>query len=150
MKKRSLLTLIVSIFLTVLVADTAAASTPEEKVAAYHQALLDGDIEAAKGMLAENLLLFEDGLTEISLKQYAKSHLKDDIAFSAKAKRKLESQTSWIEGDTATVSSTYDVKTRYKRKRYHVKSAETMILKHIDGQWVIVHVHWSNHRVKNQ
>ena len=148
MVKRSLLTLIALTLLTALVPGTAAAGAPEERVAAYHQALLDGDIEAAKGMLGKDLLLFEDGQAETSLKQYAKGHLKDDIAFSAEAKRKLESQTSWIEGDTATVSSTYDLKTKYKGKDYHLKSAETMTLKQTDGQWVIVHIHWSNHRVK--
>jgi ketosteroid isomerase-like protein len=136
------------ILLTVVLAGTATAGTPEDRVAAYHQAILDGDIEAAKGMLDEDLLLFEDGYAETSRKHYAKGHLKDDIAFSAKAKRKLESQISWIEGSTATVVSTYDLKTRYKNKRYHIKSAETMTLKHIDDQWVIVHVHWSNHLVK--
>ena len=148
MKKRTLLTLIVLTLFIVLVAGTAVAGEHEDIVAAYHQAILDGDIEAAKGMLDEDLLLFEDGFAETSLKHYAKGHLKDDIAFSAKAKRKLESQTSWIEGNTATVSSTYDLKTKYKGKRYHIKSAETMTLKRIDGRWVIVHAHWSNHRVK--
>lgn len=148
MIKRSLLTLIALTLLTALVPGIAAAGTPEERVAAYHQALLDGDIDAAKGMLAKDLLLFEDGVAETSLKKYAKEHLKADIAFSENAKRKLKSQSSWIEGDTATVSSTYDLKTKYKGKRYHLKSAETMILKNIDGQWVIVHTHWSNHRVK--
>ncbi|MCJ7500541.1 nuclear transport factor 2 family protein [bacterium] len=134
--------------LTALVPGTAAAGAPEERVAAFHQALLDGDIEAVKGMLAEDLLLFEDGQAETSLKHYAEGHLKDDIAFSAESKRKLEWQTSWIEDNTATVSSTYDLKTKYKGKCYHLKTAETMTLKQTDGQWVIVHIHWSNHRVK--
>ncbi len=148
MKKRILLSLIVSILLTLLVAGTAAADTPEERVAAYHQALLDGDIKAAKGMLIKDLLLFEDGVAETSRKQYAKSHLKSDVAFSENAKRKLESQSSWVEDDTATVSSTYDVKSKYKGKRYHLKSAETMTLKLIDGQWIIVHTHWSNQQME--
>ena len=148
MKKRTLLTLIALTLLTVLVACTATADTPEERVAAYHQALLDGDIEAAKGMLGKELVLYEDGVPEKSLKHYTEGHLKSDIEFSENAKRKLESQSSWIEGDTATVSSTYDLKTKYKGKRYHLKAAETMTLKQIDGQWIIVHIHWSNHRVK--
>ena len=149
MIKRSLLTLIAMTLLTILVAGTVAAhSPPEERVASYHQAILAGDIEAAKGMLGKDLLLFEDGEVETSLKHYAKGHLKSDVAFSAQMKRKLETQKSWIEGDTATVSSTYDLKTKYKGKSYHLKSAETMTLKYIDGQWVIVHTHWSNHRVK--
>ena len=148
MKKRTLFTLIALTLLTVLVAGTATADTPEERVAAYHQALLDGDIEAAKGMLGKELILYEDGVPEKSLKHYTKGHLKSDIEFSENAKRKLESQSFWIEGDTATVSSTYDLKTKYKGKRYHLKAAETMTLKQIDGQWIIVHIHWSNHRVK--
>ena len=148
MKKRTLMSLIVSILLALLVAGTAAADTPEERVAAYHQALLDGDIEAAKGMLEKELVLYEDGVPEKSLKHYTEGHLKSDIEFSENAKRKLESQSSWSEGDTATVSSTYDLKTKYKGKRYHLKAAETMTLKQIDGQWIIVHIHWSNHRVK--
>ena len=148
MKKRTLFTLIALTLLTVLVAGTATADTPEERVAAYHQALLDGDIEAAKGMLEKELVLYEDGVPEKSLKHYTEGHLKSDIEFSENAKRKLESQSSWIEGDTATVSSTYDLKTKYKGKRYHLKAAETMTLKQIDGQWIIVHIHWSNHRVK--
>ena len=148
MKKRTLLTLIALTLLTVLLAVPAVADTPEERVAAYHQALLDGDIEAAKGMLGKELVLYEDGVPEKSLKHYTEGHLKSDIAFSENAKRKLESQSSWIEGDTATVSSTYDLKTKYKGKRYHLKAAETMTLKQIDGQWIIVHIHWSNHRVK--
>jgi hypothetical protein len=148
MKKRTLLTLVALTLLTVLVAGTAAADTPEERVAAYHQALLDGDIDAAKGMLGKELVLYEDGVPEKSLKHYTEGHLKSDIEFSENAKRKLESQSSWIEDDTATVSSTYDLKTKYKGKRYHLKSTETMTLKNIDGQWVIVHIHWSNHRVK--
>ena len=148
MKKRTLLTLIALTLLTVLLAVPAVADTPEERVAAYHQALLDGDIEAAKGMLEKELVLYEDGVPEKSLKHYTEGHLKSDIAFSENAKRKLESQSSWIEGNTATVSSTYDLKTKYKGKRYHLKAAETMTLKQIDGQWIIVHIHWSNHRVK--
>ncbi len=148
MKKLSLLAVLTILFLTVAAVMPAAADTPEDTVAAYHRAILDGDIQAATGMLHKDLLLFEDGIPETSLDQYAKGHMKSDIAFSEKAKRKLESQKSWMEGDTATVSSTYDLKTKYKGKSYHLKSAETMTLKQIEGRWTIVHIHWSNHQVK--
>jgi hypothetical protein len=150
MKKRTLLTLIAMTLLTVLLAGTAAAGTPEERVAAFHQTLMDGDIEGVKGMLAKDVLMFEDGVADTSLKKYAKGHLKADIAFMENAKRKVESQASWIDDDTAIVSSTYGVNTRYRRQRYLLKSAETMVLKLIDDQWIIVHVHWSNYHVKEQ
>jgi len=148
MEKRSWMITITLTLLVVLAAGTAVAGTPVEAVAAYHQALLDGDLEAAKGLLAADLVLFEDGVAETSLKHYTEGHLKSDIAFSAEARRKLESQTVWEAGDTATVISTYDLKTRYKGKHYHLKTAETMTLKQRDDQWVIVHIHWSNHQLK--
>jgi len=148
MKRPAISVLILAIFLPALTAVPAAAETPEAKVAAYHQALLDGDIEAAGGMLSEDLLLYEDGIPETSRERYVGGHLKLDIAFSQGAKRTLENQTSWTEGNTSTICSTYDLKTRYKGKRYHLKTAETMTLKKKDGQWVIVHIHWSNHQLK--
>ena len=148
MNSRNLSILAALVLLTLVIAVPASAGTAEEKVAAYHQALLDGDIESAKGMLGKDLVLYEDGVPEKSLKHYTEGHLKSDIAFSAGATRKLESQNTWIEGNTATVSSTYDLKTKYKGKRYHIKAAETMTLRKVDDQWVIIHIHWSNHSVK--
>jgi ketosteroid isomerase-like protein len=150
MKKRSLVVLVfmAAILSASLHVPSAVADTPEERVAAYHQAILDGDIEAARSMLGEDLVLYEDGVPEKSMKHYAEGHLKSDIAFSAKAKRKLLDQVSWIEGDTATLASVYDLKTKYKGRSYHLNCSETMTLKLRDGDWVIVHIHWSNHRVR--
>lgn len=148
MGRRSLAILLTVLLLAGLAATAAAEGTPEERMAAYHQAILDGDIDAASSMLGEDLVLFEDGIAEKSKGDYVKGHLKADIEFSAKAKRKLLSQTSWIEGDTATIASSYDFKTKYKRASYHITSLETATLKMRDGKWVIVHVHWSNHRLK--
>ena len=145
---RSPIFLFVPILLVTLFNVPALADTPEQTVAAYHQALVDGDTEAARALLADDLILFEDGVAETSLEHYAEGHLKADAAFSNGAKLELELQRKWMEGDTATVSSIYDLKTKYKGKRYHMKSAETMTLKKVDGRWVIVHIHWSNKKVK--
>jgi ketosteroid isomerase-like protein len=145
---RSPIFLFVPILLVTLFSVPALADTPEQTVAAYHQALLNGGADAARELLADDLLLFEDGVPETSLEHYAGGHLKADVAFSKGAVKKLDIQRSWIEEDTATVASVYDVKTKYKGKRYHLKSTETMTLKLVDGRWVIVHIHWSNKQVK--
>lgn len=145
MKWMMIMVFVAAAVVPVMTSGSAAAETPQERVAAFHEALLDGDEEAVKGMLHPDLLLLEDGQAENSLQQYAGSHLQSDIAFSAQARRKLESQSVWMGEDVATVVSTYDLKTRFQGKRYHVKSAETMTLKKDHDRWVIVHVHWSNH-----
>ena len=51
-------------------------------MAAYHNALVSGDAEAAKELLAEELILFEDGVAETSREHYTGGHLKADVAFS--------------------------------------------------------------------
>ena len=69
MKKRSLVFLVfMAAMLSVsLQVPSAVADTPEERVAAYHQAILDGDIDAARSMLGEDLILYEDGVPEKSI-----------------------------------------------------------------------------------
>ena len=148
MQYRSPIFLFLPILLVTLFNVPALADTPEQTVAAYHQALVNGDADAARELLAEELLLFEDGVPETSLEHYAGGHLKADAAFSKGSEVKLEIQKTWTEGATATVASVYEIKTKYKGKRYHLKSAETMALKQTDGRWVIVHIHWSNKKVK--
>ena len=82
MSKRSLAVFSAILLSVSLFAGIAAAGTPEERVAAYHQALLDGDIDAAKSMLGEDLVLYEDGTPEKSMETYAKGHLKVPYAVS--------------------------------------------------------------------
>jgi hypothetical protein len=76
--------------------------------------------------------------------------MKSDMAFSAKSRQKLLDRKFWIEDETATVSSIYDFKTRYKRKDIHLEQTETMILKQTEGSWQIVHIHWSSRKIKKK
>jgi ketosteroid isomerase-like protein len=125
----------------------AGPPDPASVVQDYHAALVAGDRDAALGTLSEDLILFEDGVAE-TLKEYASSHLKGDIKFSATAKRELIKRET-IEGDdTASVCSLYRVEGRIGSRKVKVDSAETMILKQMNDGWKIVHIHWSNRRLR--
>jgi ketosteroid isomerase-like protein len=126
-------------------ASSLAGGGPTEIVDAYHLALTSGDEAGARAMLSENLVLYEDGVAELSLKEYGKKHLKADIKFSMKAKRELVRRDSWASGDTATVSSMYKVKGKSRGRTLRIDSTETMTLELMDDGWKIVHIHWSNH-----
>lgn len=137
------LTLALAMLLAFLPA--AHAAGPEEAVDAYHRALADGDRETALSMLVADLALFEDGRPELSRDEYSGSHLKADMKFSRTAERTLRERRIWQGGNTAIVGSTYRIKGKSRGRTLLIDAAETMTLQEVDGQWKIVHIHWSNH-----
>lgn len=120
------------------------ASTPVGTVMAFHAALASGDADAALTHLAEDVIIFESGGVESSRAEYASHHLKADAAFSAAVPRTLVSRTDGMQGDMAWVMSVETVTGTYRTRAISSRSVETMMLRQVNGQWRIVHIHWSS------
>ena len=121
-----------------------ATSTAVDTVLAFHAALANGNTEAALALLAENALIFESGGVERSRAEYAGHHLAADAEFSAAIPRTLVERSSSEDGNTAWVTSVETVKGNYRNRAINSRSVETMLLRHIDKRWRIVHIHWSS------
>lgn len=130
----------------VALADPAVISPakPEATVTAFHAALGRGDTDAALAHLEVNVLIFESGNVERSRAEYAAHHLAADAAFSAAVKRTLVNRNSAEDGNTAWVTSIENVTGTYRTRAINSRSIETMMLRRIDGQWRIAHIHWSS------
>lgn len=122
----------------------AAASTAGDTVLAFHAALARGDTDGVLAILAENALIFESGGIERSRAEYAAHHLKADAAFSAAVRRNLVDRSSSEDGDTAWVMSVETVTGSYKNRTINIRSVETIVLRRLDTEWRIVHIHWSS------
>lgn len=120
------------------------AATPVGTVMAFHAALASGDTNAALTHLAEDVVIFESGGVENSRAQYASHHLEADAAFSAAVPRTLVSRTHGMQGDMAWVISVETVSGTYRTRAINSRSVETMMLRQVNGQWRIVHIHWSS------
>ena len=120
------------------------AATPVGTVMAFHAALASGDTDAALTHLAEDVVIFESGGVENSRGEYASHHLEADAAFSAAVPRTLVSQTHGMQGDMAWVISVETVSGTYRTRAINSRSVETMMLRQVNGQWRIVHIHWSS------
>ena len=120
------------------------AATPVGIVMAFHAALASGDTDAALTHLAEDVMIFESGGVENSRAEYASHHLKADAAFSAAVPRTLVSRTHGMQGDMAWVISVETVSGTYRTRAINSRSVETMMLRQVNGQWRIVHIHWSS------
>lgn len=119
-------------------ADAAAA------VDAFHAALKAGDTVAALGLMAPEVMIFEEGYAERSRDEYASHHLGSDAAFAASSEAVVERRSGWADGDVAWITSEGRTTGQFNGRPVDRLSAETMVLKrHADG-WRIHHIHWSS------
>lgn len=126
-------------------ADTA---TPVGTVMAFHAALASGDTTRALELLAEDVQIFESGGVESSRAEYASHHLAADAAFSAAVPRTLVSRTEGEDGASAWVMSVETVVGTYRDRAINSRSVETMMLRKVDSEWRIVHIHWSSQDIR--
>ena len=128
-----------------------ASSTPaSDTVDAFHTALAAGDTKQALALLADDVLIYEGGGAETSKAEYAAHHLEADMAFLKGVKQSVSARAAQASGDVAWVTSQGETKGTYKDKAIDSASTETMVLRRNDGEWKIVHIHWSSAETKSK
>ena len=116
----------------------------EDVVDAFHTALKASDTEKAMAQLADDVLIYEGGGAEKSKAEYAAHHLEADMAFLKGVKQSAVAHSAQVHGDVAWVMNQGRTTGTYKDKAINSASTETMVLRRIDGEWKIVHIHWSS------
>lgn len=112
---------------------------------AFHHALEEGRGDEALQYLADDVIVLEGGHAQ-TLAEYASGHLANDMAFlaamdSTRLSREVRSSDS---GDQMTVVTRNRLRGTYGDKALDLVSSETAVLEKREGQWKIVHVHWSS------
>ena len=122
------------------------AQTPEDIVTAFHAALAQGDSVGALQLLDPRVVIFESGDAEMSRDEFASHHLGTDMRYAASTKREVTEIHSEMRGDMAIVISRNAVTGTFGDRDINSRGAETMVLRRSDGDWRIVHIHWSSRR----
>ena len=132
-------------------AQQAGQSLPPREVAAvvdtFHAALRHGDTKAAAALLSDDALIFESGGAERSKAEYAAHHLPADAEFSKAVSSVITHRFGWTSGKLAWVASEGRATGTYRGKAVDMKTAETMVLRHVGREWKIVHIHWSSSKL---
>lgn len=126
------------------------ADTATDVVNAFHDALKRGDTKAARDLMAEDVVIFESGGVEQNRAEYEAHHLKSDAAFSAATTRTPISQTIASDGDFSSILRVESVKGTFRDRPVNIRSVETMVLRKIEAQWRIMHIHWSSVDIKSK
>jgi len=107
-------------------------------------AIAMGDINSLRAVVAPDVVIFESGSIESSLTEYEGHHMPADMAFMKAMRREVISQQVIDSGDSATVVTRSRVHGIYKDKEVDLNSTETLVMRKLDGQWKVVHIHWSS------
>jgi ketosteroid isomerase-like protein len=113
-------------------------------VDAFAAALREGDAVTVERLMAPNVIIAESGGVERSFAEYAGHHMPADMAFSAAVTFTLQQRDVIAGEDAVTVISRSEVGGEFQGRTIHSQSMETMELRRTNGQWRIVHIHWSS------
>lgn len=122
--------------------------SPEEVVAAFHDALSRGDRAKVTELLAPGIIIFESGGAELSREEYASHHLGDDMEFAQATKEEVVDRQSGEAGDAAWVLTRSRTAGTFREKKVDLRGTETMLLRKTPDGWKIVHIHWSSAKAK--
>ncbi len=122
-------------------------SATEKKVIqtlnAFHEAIIDNDSQAAKGLLSESVRILE-GVNIETKGEYLSHHFHSDGKFLSAMKREVESRKVSIDGNTAWISTQTHTWGTYSDRNLDLNSLELAVLKKEDGNWKIGALHWSS------
>ncbi|MEM7564373.1 MAG: nuclear transport factor 2 family protein, partial [Pseudomonadota bacterium] len=110
----------------------------------FHTALKNGDENKLLELLAGDIVVYEAGNVERSLQQYAANHMMTDIEFLRDVKVTPLELLVKEYGNVATSFSRNKFQGIYKGSFISQENMETLILSKSEGEWKIVHIHWSN------
>jgi ketosteroid isomerase-like protein len=128
--------------------DAVPAAAPDsvavaQTVRAFHRALVAGDSEAVRALLADDVQVAESGGVE-SRDDYLAHHMPADMAFAAAVVREPGTMHVTVAGDVAWAVSTSRATGTFRDRAIDARGAELMVLSRQDGSWWIRAIHWSS------
>ncbi len=113
---------------------------------AFHEAVRAGDLSTAAALLADDALIFEGGAAERSRAEYVTHHLSADAAFAGSVTRTVLRRSEERSGGLAWIATESRTVGEFKGRSIDSLGTETAVLDRAEGQWRIVHLHWSSAR----
>lgn len=113
-------------------------------ISQFHKAIKKGHKKKARSLLADDIIIFEGGRVERSADDYANHHMLADMEYLAKIHTQVLEHSVQVNGDTAYSMSRTKSSGQFKGKYVNSEGMESMVLQKKDGEWKIVHIHWSH------
>ena len=126
----------------------ARASSQEDSVRkalrAYDEAVAKKDVETVRTFLAPELLLYEHSVRNDGAKDAFENHLKPEILEGDGLQLSFSDLRVTANSGLALVTRQYQVKGTFQGKAVDSTGNETQVWKQTDGQWKLIHIHYSH------
>jgi len=123
----------------------AAGIDPGAAVDAFHKALHDKQADAALGLLAADVSIYQQGF-QLGREQYKSDPLQADIAFAGVTSYEvLDRKILWLGDNAACVTTRSRSRGTFSGEAVDLINTETMVLRRAGDGWIVVHIHWSAH-----
>ena len=113
-------------------------------VGRYNEALVKRDMPALKALLAPDIVLYEHSVRNIGLDDVWENHLKPEVEAFQDTKAAFTDERVWVGGDLGIVTRQYSIQAVMNGKPIDARGNETMGWRRKDGQWQVVHIHYSH------
>ena len=126
----------------------ADVSSPKGVVEAFYAGMATGQQAKVEALMLPEVQIYESGYVERSRADYTAHHLPEDIAYAKTSKTKILKRDVAEMGDVAIVTSETETVDQAGKDAATYAGTETMVLKRVNSEWRIAHVHWSSHKLK--
>ena len=128
-----------------LVAPASSEEDPVRKaLRAYDEAVAKKDMETVRTFLAPELLLYEHSVRNDGAKDAFENHLKPEILEADGLQLSFSDVRVTTNSGLALVTRQYQVKGTFQGKAVDSTGNETQVWKQTDGQWKLIHIHYSH------
>ncbi len=111
---------------------------------AYDEAVAKKDVETVRTFLAPELLLYEHSVRNDGAKDAFENHLKPEILEADGLQLSFSDVRVTASSGLALVTRQYQVKGTFQGKVVDSTGNETQVWKQTDGQWKLIHTHYSH------
>lgn len=125
---------------------TAQNAEPEVRaaVARYNRAFVQKDLPALKALLAPDIVLYEHSVRNIGLDDVWEHHLRPEVEAFQQTKAEFTDERVWVAGDVALVTRQYSIQAVMNGRPIDARGNETMGWARREGEWRVVHIHYSH------
>ena len=111
---------------------------------AYDQAVAKKDVETVRNLLAPDLLLYEHSVRNDGTKDAFENHLKPEILEGEGLQLSFADLRITASPELALVTRQYRVRGTFEGKAIDSTGNETQVWRNTDGQWKLLHIHYSH------
>ena len=110
----------------------------------YDQAVAKKDVETVRNLLAPDLLLYEHSVRNDGAQDVFENHLKPEILEGEGLQLSFSDLRVTARTELALVTRQYRVQGKFEGKAIDSTGNETQVWRKTDGQWKILHIHYSH------